>query len=155
MQELRWLNFHLTHDIKNIVLRVPLNVAGILKKKDEEEEEASLCFRGCSSSALPCRKFKKNPNPPDDDVISYGFDLNIITKNGEPVLRYVRAGTHAERCVCVCVNRPIFYNKEKAGRRKSPCKLTRGYFEALRAASGNRVRVQIKTSHRSNQTASW
>lgn len=42
------------------------------------------------------QKIQQNLHPsPDDDVISYGSDLNIITKGGEPATRYVRAGGRA------------------------------------------------------------
>lgn len=79
-----------------------------------------MCSRGCSS-ALPCRKFNKTCAPPDDDVISYGSDLNIITNGGEPATCYVSAGTRAHththrRERKVCVNRPIVYNKAEDGR---------------------------------------
>lgn len=58
-------------------------------------KRSSLCAsEAAASSAPPCRKFDKTCTPPDDDVISYGSDLNIITKGGEPATRYVRADTH-------------------------------------------------------------
>lgn len=45
----------------------------------------------------------ENLPPPDDDVISYGTDLNTITKDSRPALHYVTvAHTHKyneERCV--------------------------------------------------------
>lgn len=99
-------NNSLAYNLK--ILLYSGQISQIKKKKKLKRliKKTSLCcFGGCS--ALPCRKFNKTCAPPDNDVIFYGSDLNIITKDGEPALRYVRAGTctHTAKERCVCHNK--------------------------------------------------
>lgn len=49
----------------------------------------------CSGSALVRGEFSKTCTPPDGDVIPYSSDPNIIIKDCEPALPYVRVGTGA------------------------------------------------------------
>lgn len=105
-----------------------------------------MCSRGCSS-ALPCRKFNKTCAPPDDDVISYGSDLNIITNGGEPATCYVSAGmrthTHTrerKEGVCEQANRLQQSGGRTDGRGERNLKCSQGHFQTLKAALGSHIK---------------